>query len=155
MGNYVSAIGTVSAKVPKRTIDGSSDPTSTEVLVWVDDVEAIADGYLAAAGISPPVTSTRGIKILRGLVATRVAGMVERAYSSIRNEGDEVGADRKDEFDEFFDRVRADPAWAKGVLGIDTGTTASGLRAYVTDNTDSKTVSAGDFDPEFGKDDEF
>lgn len=151
MGDY-AAIGDITARLPQRTIDGSSQPTQTQVEGWIDQIEALVNGHLEASGISTAVTASRGIVLLRGFVADRVSARVERAFASIRNEETDIGADARDALDDFLLIVQRDPARAKAMLGVDSGTSSSNLRAYVTDNDDSKTISGGDFDPEFEKD---
>ena len=67
MGTYVST-AQVSARLPYRTIDGSSSPTSTQVSEWIDEAEALIHGALNAAEVTTPITGTDGVKIMRSWV---------------------------------------------------------------------------------------
>ena len=123
--------------------------------------KALVSGELVAAGFGtvPITTPARAVLILQAKVTSRVAGIVERAYASGTDlEGEDIGEDLTDEFDEFLEQLRTDPTRVGAMLGVALGGTGgSRIRSYPTDlaSADGKSIDAGDFDPEFDRDTEF
>jgi len=146
----------VRQRLPNRTIDGSSKPPASAVDQWVIEAEALVEAELAAAGIGVPVTTSRGVEVLKNKCTDYVAGLVERAYVSGTNlEDTDVGLDLIERFEAFLSLIRTDPNRVKPMLGVGSGTSASNVRAYPTDNADGKSIAAGDFDPVATRDMEF
>lgn len=147
----------VQSRNPYRTIGASTKPTTAEVQAWIDEAEAYVDGALATAGLTSPCVNTSGIKVLRNKVATFVSGLVKIAYASAG--GDDANDDGQKEvqqFNDFLIDLRSNSVEWGGILQSGTaGTSAQKLRSYTTNNTDSKTVANGDFDPEYERGDVF
>ncbi len=135
MADY-AAIGDIRTRLPNRTFDGTSKPSTAEVEALIEQTDAIVNGELAAQGFGVPIVAARGVEILTDLVATRVCGLVERAYQSTRNEDDDVGTDKIERFEAFLVDIRTNPETVRVKLGLATGKVER-LSSQVTDRDDT------------------
>lgn len=156
MGTYVST-AQVSARLPYRTIDGSSSPTSTQVSEWIDEAEALLHGALNAAEVSTPITGTDGIKIMRSWVLDYSVGRTRMAYASSGGDGgNDAGVDDVERFNERVTDILNNPMRYSSMLQAGSGGSSSRqIRGVQTDNADDLTVSDGDFSPTFAIDEVF
>ncbi len=83
--------------------------------------------------------------------------MVRQSFASAGGDpNNNAGGDAIEKFNERLVDIMNRPQAYQQQLGAGAGTTASRqLRSYVTDNTDSKSISDGDFDPTFTTSTEF
>lgn len=138
-------------RAPHRTIDANSKPTSTEVQAWLDEGQAILDSELKAGEMPAPYSDADAVKVLRTIVLNYAEGRLRQAFAT--SGGDHTNTDGLDQLDRFYaaiDDIRKDPQRWGAVLGA--GIAPDGtrrIRSYATDNTASKSVSGGDFDPVF------
>lgn len=159
MGDY-AATSDIKAKLPNRTIDGSSKPTATEVDQWITEVEAEINSELLAAGVTngSKVTSpARAVELLKRYTAFGVTAQIKKAYVAGHDLDDpDVGDADLEQYRNFIERIRTNPHWVAASLGITLGGTSGGrIRSYATDNDDDKSIGAGDFDPSFTRDTKF
>lgn len=150
-----ATVANIQARNPYVKITTYSEPTSSEVQIWIDDAEAMVNGALSAAQLTSPCVNANGIKILRQKVTTYVSALVARAYSAAGGDVDVFDTGDIDERWEAFliDVVAESTKWGSMLEGGSAGTAARKLRSHTTHNQDGLTVSNGDFDPEYEKGD--
>lgn len=159
MGTYATT-SDVAALLPGRTIDGTSDPTLTEVGAWVDQAEDRIEGEVEYAGITSDgvVTNARGVSYLKEVVSKGVAATfleAKSAGSELNEEDRRLAEQYRAYWNEFLVIIDEEPKKAATLLGHGQSSGDRGVfRSHVQDNTTSKSVSNGDFDAKFGKDDE-
>jgi len=156
MGTYVST-AQVSARLPYRTIDGSSSPTSTQVSEWIDEAEALLHGALNAAEVTTPITGTDGVKIMRSWVLDYAVGRTRIAFASAGGDGgNDAGIEDVDRFNERVTDILNYPMRYSAMLNAGSGSSSSRqIRGVQTDNDDDLSVSNGDFAPTFSRDEVF
>ena len=156
MGTYISN-AQVTAHLPNRTFSGSTSPSTTDIDNWIDEAEAILEGALQSAQIATPITSTQGVKIMRHWLSSAVVGTGRMSFASAGGDGgNKAGEEQIEKFNEKLIDIINRPQLYQQQLGAGSGTTASRqIRSYVVDNTDSKSISDGDFDPTFTTSSEF
>ena len=156
MGTYVST-AQVGARLPYRTIDGSSSPSSTQVGEWIDEAEAILHGALNAIEVSTPITGTDGTKIMRSWVLDYSVGRTREALAAAGGDGDnDAGRDEIERFNNQVEEILNNSMRYSAMLQAGSGdASARQIRSYVLDNADSKTISDGDFSPTFERGEQF
>ena len=133
----------VQVRIPYRTIDANSTPSSTTVSTWLDEAEAELAKAIAGAGGSTSLSGD-ALELFRGWVEERVAGLVLAAYASAGGDySNDHGVAHEITWRERLKSIRRDVAAFRSA-----GATVF-LSSYVTNNSDSKTVSGGDFAPAF------
>lgn len=156
MGNY-AATADVSALVG-RTIDTTSVPTAAQTLTSIGDIEADLDGELAAIDLTTPITGASPILICKRAVAHAAAAQFLRNKDSVTDTAESVAQIEAFQaiYDKFVKDIRENPSLVASKLGQAYGSTANRgvFRSHITDNSHSKSVADGDFDPVFSKDDE-
>ena len=150
MGTYVSN-AQITAHLPYRTFTSSTSPSTTDVDAWIEEAEALLESTLNAAQITTPITTTAGIRILRAWLTNAVVGTVRLSFAASGGDPNNVaGQAQIDQFNERLTDILNKPQLYQQQLAAGSGTSAARqIRAYTTDNTDSKTISGGDFDPTF------
>ena len=80
-GNSYGSVAGVAAYVPTYTnvgaFDTSTTPTLAQVESWIDEVSAIANTGLRAAGFTVPMTQADAVRAIRGLINQQVAALVQ------------------------------------------------------------------------------
>lgn len=150
MGTYASS-SDVSARLAGRTIDASSKPTSTQVEQWITEAEARLTGALRAANVSMPVTDTDGIETLKSWACDYAEGHTRKAWVSADGEGSVEANNLLEAFEKRLVDIKESPSWYEAMLQSGDGNASVRVRAYVLSNADSKTITDGDFDPEFDR----
>ena len=135
----------VQVRIPYRTIDANSTPSSTTVSTWLDEAEAELAKAIAGAGGSTSLSGD-ALELFRGWIEQRVAGQVLEAYASAGPETQNTGIGRDFGLGVWQDRLRS---IRKDAATFRSAGAAVFLSSYVTNNSDSKTVSGGDFAPAF------
>lgn len=150
MGAYVTT-AQVGARLPYRTIDSASSPSASQVDEWIDEAEAILNGALSTIEVTAPITAAAGIKICRSWVLDYAVGHTRMAYAAAGGDsGNDSGVDEIERFNERIEDIFRNSSRYNAMLSGGAGSDSSRqIRAYTTDNADSKTVSGGDFDPNF------
>jgi len=156
MGTYVST-SQVGARLPYRTIDGSSSPSSTQVGEWIDEAEAILHGALNAIEVSTPITGTDGTKIMRSWVLDYSVGRTREALAAAGGDhGNDAGREEIERFNTQIEEILNNSMRYSAMLQAGSGdASARQIRSYVLDNADSKTISDGDFSPTFERGEQF
>lgn len=156
MGTYCTT-AQVAARLPYRTIDSSSKPTSTQVGEWIDEAEALVTAALNAIEVSTPITGDDGFRILRSIVLDYAVGHVRMAYAAAGGDADnDAGADEIERFNERVSDFFAHPTrWASMLSGGSASSNQRHLRGYQVDNDDNKSVDNGDFTPSFTRSESF
>lgn len=153
MSTYSSA-SNVQLRIPYRSIGSGTTPSTTTVESWLVFAEAKLHGVLAAGEISTPIVTSDGIEIMSGWVEDYAEGRTRKAYASADGDGGNPdGQDLLDNFEAVLKDILAKPTLYEAMLvGVSSsGSQARRLRCYQVDNTDGKSVAAGDFDPQFEK----
>ena len=155
MGTYAT-YSDVGARTPARTIDATSMPTATQVSAWVDEGEALLGGALSAGQITIPITDASGIKLMRSWTCDYAEAHLRMAWASTANDGNPDGQQLLDRFNATIDDIYSHPSRYQASLwsGASSESTRR-VRGYVLDNDDSKSITNGDFAPEFEKGDVF
>jgi len=156
MGTYVST-SQVAARLPYRTIDSNSKPSSTQVSEWIDEAEALVHGALNAIEVPTPITGTDGIKIIRSIVLDYAVGQTRMAYAAAGGDSDnDAGVDEIERFNERVNDMFAHPTrYASMLHGGSASSSQRQLRGYQVDNDDNKSVDNGDFTPSFTRSESF
>jgi hypothetical protein len=97
-----ASVDDIKARLPGRTIDTTSSPTSTAVTAWIAEAEALINNTLAGAGLPAPYTDASSILILKVWVCECVEGRTRMAHVS----GDGTNDDGKDLVAQFFARLK-------------------------------------------------
>ena len=133
----------VQVRIPYRTIDANSTPSSTTVSTWLDEAEAELSNAIAGAGGSTSLSGD-ALELFRGWVEERVAGLVLSAYASAGGDyQNDHGATHEITWRERLKSLK------KNAAAFRSAAAAVSLRSYVSNNADSKSVSNGDFEPAF------
>jgi hypothetical protein len=150
VGTYVSN-AQIAAKLPYRNFTASTKPSTTDIDNWIDEVEALMEGALDAAQITTPVTSTKGVKIVRSWVSEAVIGTVRMAFAhSGGDPNNEAGQHQIEAFNERLTEIMNNPQRFQMQLTGGAGSESTRqIRSHVTDHPDGKTIGAGDFEPVF------
>lgn len=149
MGTYANS-SDVAARVPYRKIDATSDPTDVQVEQWITAAEAKLTGVLAAGQATTPVINANGIEIVKSWVTDYAEGRVRMAYAATGDGSNDDGKDLVEGFENLLTAIRADTAGFDAELSGGTSTDSSRtMRGHVLDNSDGKTIAAGDFAPTF------
>ena len=156
MGTYVST-AQVAARLPYRTIDGSSKPSSSQVSEWIDEAEALIHAALNAIEVTTPITGTDGVKVLRSIVLNYAVGHTRLAYAAAGGDADnDAGADEVERFNDQVSDFFANPTrWASMLNAGSASSNQRHLRGYTVDNDDNKSVDNGDFSPSFTRSESF
>lgn len=152
MGSYAVDYNDIQPRLGGRLLTATSTVTTTQVNAWILEAEAELNQGLIALGLTAPVVSANAILILKNKVVARVVNLVVTAWTiGTTLEGSPVAEREGKEWDDFLTLMQEQPGKVATLMGQAFGTTAgtSDLRAYTTDNTDSKTIRGGDFDPVF------
>ncbi len=156
MGTYASTTECTS-RVPERVFSTTSKPTLLQIEKELDDAESLLEGTLDAIGVGVPITTARGIKNMRAWTCDYVEGYIRKVLAGAF--GDDAGDDGTVLFTKFADLLEDmrdnSPHYSAMLEGGAVSGTARRVRSYVTDNADSKTVSSGDFIPEWTRDEKF
>jgi len=144
-----SATGDVTARLPYRTIGSATEPSTTDVQVWLNEAEAFLTGTLQSAGL--PTTYSEGSVgqlMLQAWASDYAEGRVRVAWASAGGDGNnDDGREEINRFFEILDRIRKNPvAFGAELATGDVADAVQQVRSHVTDTAD-KSISAGDFDP--------
>ncbi len=135
----------------------TSKPTKAQVQVWLDESEAELNGQLLAAQLPAPFAATDAKLILGRLITDYAEGRVRRVFAASGGDGtNDDGIDLLKSFQDKIDSIQRRPLWWGLRLGA--GSTDDGarrLRGHVLDNADGLSISAGDFKPEFKRNEVF
>lgn len=127
----------VADRISYETINASSDPTTTQVESWIDQVEAELEGTLLAAELSTLTVysaTTRPSRILAKLITTGVVGLVKEAWESAKGEGFGERSPETLEFQAAIADINNYPSKWGAMLGGGAAPTGSiALQAHVTD----------------------
>ncbi len=149
-------LANVQARLTYKTIDGSSNPTSTQVTTWLDEAEAFLKTALTAIGLTTTYSGNPAL-VLGKWANDYVEGRVRMAWASA--DGDPSNTDGQDLVEKFNERIEDilnKPDRYADLLGVSSATASSSfLRAYVTHNSDNKSISNGDFVPTITRAEQF
>jgi hypothetical protein len=150
-----ATVSAIQARLPGRTLTTTSKPTTTQMVDWVSEGDALLDSALASVGITVPVTEpARALLVLRSWSLLYSEGHTRRALASAGGDSDnDDGKDLLEQFSELLAWIRANPADV-GALLSESGEAADSarrVRGYVIDNDDNLTIENGDFAPVFTK----
>lgn len=152
MAPVYSTYTNVTKRVPYRSVDATSTPSSTDVNTWLERAEAKLHAALISGGIATPITSTHGVSVMKDWTEDYAEGRLRKAYASADGDGDnEDGEDLIEAFRELCKDIVNNPHIYDAMLNNAATEATRRVRGYVTDNTEDKTVSAGDFAPTFTK----
>lgn len=116
MASY-GTIGGAQAYVRRFTFDATGQPTTAQVLAWLEARSNELEGMIAAAGYATPVVEARGKAVLDDFANVGTAWSVELAQRINGSDGDENT--RENEFKARWDEAAA---WigsgALGALGV-------------------------------------
>lgn len=89
MADWGSSAG-VQTRNPYRTIDATSEPSSTDVVEWLDDAEAGLRSHLNAIGVTdlPADDTSDAGKLLKRWSEDYATGMLLIAYAKSGGDGD-------------------------------------------------------------------
>lgn len=154
MATYAT-ITDIRARLPYRDIDATSTPTETQALAWLDEAEALANGCLQGGQLPAPYTSTQAKLILKSKVLDYVEGHLRNAHATAGGDGtNDDGNEKLELFQTWLDDVKLRPTMWGSILGEGAGpASARRVRSYIRGNADGKSVTDGDFEPQFTKDD--
>jgi len=153
VGTYASTAN-VQSRVPGRTIGASTEPSTTEVSTWIDEAEADLTTALKAAQCNTPIDDADALEVMRKWVCLYAVGMTKKAWASGAADGNDDGEAELAQFEALLRDINADPAFYVAKLS-GSGSGRRLVRSHVLDNSDSKTVADGDFDPIFDMDEVF
>jgi hypothetical protein len=150
VGTYVNN-AQIAAKLPYRNFTATSKPSTTDLDNWIDEAEAVLEGALDAAQITTPVTSTKGVKIVRTWVSEAVIGTVRMSFAhSGGDPNNESGQAQIEAFNERLTDIMNNPQRYQMLLSGGAGSDSSRqIRSHSLDHPDGKTISGGDFEPTF------
>ena len=88
---------------------------------------------------------------MRAWLTPAIVGTVRMSFASAGGDGgNKAGEEQIEKFNEKLVDIMNRPQLYQQQLGAGAGTTGSRqIRSYVVDNTDSKSIGDGDFDPTF------
>jgi len=148
-----AATADIQARIPSRTIGASTEPSTTQVGLYITDAEAKINGALRAAGITTPVEDTDGVEIITAWVATYCEGRARMAWAAGAGDGDnDDGKDMVDWFNNVLIQDILDKPTKYELMLTGSGSSSVQLKSYILDNNDDKTIDGGDFDPIFDTD---
>lgn len=152
MGTYAST-SDIAARLPYRTIDSNSKPTSTQVGQWITEAEAMLTAALDTCQITTPVTNSNGIELLKSWACDYAEGRTRMAYANSGGDGgNDDGKDLIENFKELIDKILDNPTMYSAMFNAgDAEASSRRVRGYVLDNDDSVSISNGDFEPTFTK----
>lgn len=153
MGTYATTAH-VESRTPGRTLNATSKPTTVEVDIWIDEAEAELTATLKAAQCTTPITDPDGVEIMRKWVCWYAVGMTKKAWAGSAADGNEDGEIEITRFEALIVSISNDHAYYCALLG-GSGSGHRHVRSHVLDNSDSKTIADGDFDPVFEMDEVF
>lgn len=135
----IGTVALVQARITYETISADSNPTSTQVETFLDQVEARLEGALVAAEL-PVLTSysasTRPYNLLAEMITTGAVGLVKEAWETAKGEMTERSAETL-----YFDQRCADieqfPSKWGSMLDVGGSPPAASktLRSHATDST--------------------
>lgn len=148
-----SSFTDVQKRLAGRTIDTTNEPTQDTVDAWLVDAETDLTTYLAAGGVTAADADTNGQVWLKKWAVNYAEGLFRRAQAATGGDGgNDDGTDKIAEFEEMLEKIANNPdrfgALLLGGLGSAPDSTRR-LRSHILDHPDGDSVSAGDFDPEF------
>lgn len=161
MGNYATDYTDIQPRLGNRLLTAAatvpaSSVTREMVAAWILEAEAILDRHLLAIDLTVPIPDATGKLILRSIVVSQVTMRVIRAWElgTRLTDGGVVSIEEDTEWKDFLALISSEPGRVATMMGqgFGTGIQAGQLRSYITDNPDSKTIDAGDFDPKFTRD---
>lgn len=124
VNSYGSVTG-VQAYIRHMTLDATNNPTTAQIEAFIDEMSAILNGWLAAAGYTVPVsTPSTAVSILGRYANVGAAGMAELTQ---RSSGYAANApnNRENKFlDEFYKAEAFINSGALGNLGVPEATGA-------------------------------
>jgi hypothetical protein len=149
-------VGDVRGRIPYRTIDATSQPSEVQVEKWIDEAGARAEGTLLAAGISIPTAAGPRL-ILKNYIVDYAEGRTRMAYAASGGDGgNDDGKDLVESFKEWILDIAEDSQrWAAIFGSGSVDSDALLLRSHVTNNPDGESISDGDFDPVFTRDEQW
>ena len=149
-----AGVGDVKKRVPYYTIDTTTSPSNDDLQSWLDDGQEELDAYLQAASLPAPYTGSAQKIILRRVLVDYVEGRVRSAFASAGGDGgNDDGQSFLDGWIKTLESISDNPTHWGEVLGAGTAPAASRrVRGYVIDNSDDKSIGAGDFDAEWDTD---
>ena len=119
-----------------RELDNSSNPTTDDAQVILDQAEAELLGQLASVGIPTVYASgSNGATILAGWIARYVAGVLRHSHAAAAGDGgNDDGVDDIRWWDKLFLRIERDPPGVSGMLnGGSVASATIGIGSHATD----------------------
>jgi len=155
LGTYATNAD-VQARLPWVTFGVSTKPSTTQIDSWITEAEGVLTAALKAAQVSTPVTDANGIQLCKSIVLDFAEGRTRIALSSgVESDTGQVGVQMIKDFRELIEKIAAGPGasmWGAMMSGGNLGSSNCAVRGHVIDNADGETISDGDFDPVFEKD---
>lgn len=136
MGTYVST-SHLEARIPYRTVSGSTSPSTTQVDYWIDEAEALIHGALSAVGLDGPFSDADQVKILRSWCLDYVEGRFRMAYAAAGGDGrNDDGKDLVERFEDRLSWIRSNGSSAQAMLSIEAGSSdVATPRSFWTNRT--------------------
>lgn len=141
----------VKHRLPYRDIEESTDPSDATVEEWIEEGESLLTGALQAGQIVVPVTGATGISIMASWAATYAEARYRLALAATGGDGsNDDGEYQLERFEKLLENIEMKPSYYDSVLwGSSNSDNTRKMRGYVLDNSDSKSISGGDFTPKF------
>ncbi len=151
MSARYATLSDVQGRVPSRTLSATTKPDTSRVQAWLDEAERMLNQALLAAELPAPYTTAGATAILGVWVTDYAEGRVRIAFANAGGDGGNDDGERliesfNDRLSDILTRPTFYGAW---LAGGSSPAAANRVRAYVTDNTDGKSIAAGDFAPTF------
>lgn len=127
-------------------------PTKDQVSTWLCEYEAKLNACLFGGGLPAPYNTQHATSVLGTIVATVVEGRVRQVYAAARGSGDDDGLELIEMFKDKCMDIRMNPSWWADALGEGVQSSVRDADGYVLNNRDNKSISAGDFAPQFKRD---
>ena len=138
MAATYAAVSDVQARLTYETIDGSSNPNTTQVTAWLEEGEAFVLGSLRAAGLDTSYDAgSTGFKILTSWIVDYAEARVRIAWASAAGDGNPDGQDQLLQFKETLAELRRNPILYGEMLSA-TGAVPDAtqrVRTHVTDRS--------------------
>ena len=148
-----AVFGDVTALLPYRKITATSKPSEGDITAWIARLEARLKGTFQAASLKAEYTDANAKSIIQDWISFAAAGRVELAFASAGGALTDQSAPfvtAVDKFEKLLEDIHNDRDKYGAILGGGAApSTALRLRAYVLNNDDDKTISNGDFTPQF------
>ncbi len=149
MPKWGTASGVEGRLVLQGVFSTDTTPTRAQVEGWINAAEAKIRGLLRSRRFTVEYDPTSdGGQILTELVEMYATGWVKKTQASADlSASADYGEFELTEFKDALDEIKLNPTLFAEQLSAsgDVSDAGQSVRSYVTDNTDGKSIAAGDF----------